>query len=229
MTDGPDQHSGHRARLKTRFLDGGADALPDYELLELLLFLGIPRRDVKPLAKALLHTFGSFNAVITARPMDLLAVDGMGESAVVALKSVAAAAQRLAQRHVLNQPVLDSWNNLVDYCHMAMAHEPVEQFRVLYLNRKNHLIRDEVHQTGTIDQAAVFPREIVKKALDHGATALILVHNHPSGDPTPSHTDIMLTANMIGAAKPLGITIHDHLIIARTGHSSLRAMGLIDE
>lgn len=220
-------HVGHRSRLKSRFLDGGADALPDYEMLELLLYLGIPRRDVKPLAKDLLKRFGDFGGVMAATPADLLSVDGMGESAVVALKSVASAAQRMMRLSVLNQPVLNTWDALLSYCHAMMAHEKIEQFRVLYLNRKNHLIADEVHQKGTIDQAAVFPREIVKRALELAATALVLVHNHPSGDPKPSDADVILTANVIGAAKPLGIVVHDHVIIAKSGHLSFKAHGLL--
>jgi len=220
-------YEGHRARLKARFIDAGAASLADYELLELLLFMAIPRRDVKPLAKDLLKHFGDLGAVFAASIDDLTEVDGMSESAAVALKTVEAAALRLAKTAVDKKPVFSSWARLLDYCHTAMAREKVEQFRVLYLNRKNALIADEVHQQGTVDQSAVFPREIVKRALAHGATAIILVHNHPSGDPTPSEADIVLTNEIMQTMGPLGIVVHDHLIIAKSGHTSFKKQGLL--
>jgi DNA repair protein RadC len=220
-------YEGHRARLKSRFVDAGPQALADYELLELLLFMAIPRRDVKPLAKDLLKKFGGIENVFAADIDALQEVDGISEHAAIALKSVEAAAHRMMQASVMQQPVLSTWQRLLDYCHAVMAREKIEQFRVLYLNRKNILIADEIHQTGTVDQSAVFPREIVKSALSHGATAVILVHNHPSGDPTPSDADITLTHDMIRAMEPLGIVVHDHLIIAKTGHTSFKKSGLM--
>ncbi|MBU6234303.1 MAG: DNA repair protein RadC [Alphaproteobacteria bacterium] len=223
----PKHHEGHRARLKSRFLDAGPQALADYELLELLLFMAIPRRDVKPLAKALLARFGDIGAVFAAQPHDMLEVEGMTDGAVVALKAIDAAAARIGKAAVANKPVFSSYARVLDYCTTVMAREKVEQFRVLYLNRKNMLEADEVHQQGTVDQSAVFPREIVKRALAHGATAIILVHNHPSGDPTPSDADIELTGEIVRAMDPLGIVVHDHLIIARNGHTSFKKQGLL--
>ena len=223
----PPHHAGHRARLRARFVENGARALADYELLELLLFMAIPRRDVKPLAKDLLKRFGGIENVFAAPTPALCEVEGVSENAAIAIKSVEAAAQRMMQAGVLDRPVLSSWKRLIDYCHAAMSRESVEQFRVLYLNRKNVLIADEIHQTGTVDQSAVFPREIAKRALHHAATALILVHNHPSGDPTPSDADITLTHDIVRALGPLDITVHDHLIVARGGHASLKKLGLL--
>lgn len=220
-------HTGHRDRLRSRFVENGADALADYELLELLLFMAIPRRDVKPLAKDLIKKFGSIGNVFAASVDQLCEVGGVSATAAVALKSVEAAAHRMLKTGVEKQPVLSSWARLIDYCTARMAREKNEQFRVLYLNRKNVLIADEVHQHGTVDQAAVFPREIVARALATGATAVILVHNHPSGDPSPSDLDITLTHDIIRAMEPLDITVHDHLIIARTGHTSFKQLGLI--
>lgn len=227
MAAEPKHHEGHRARLKSRFTDVGPQALADYELLELLLFMAIPRRDVKPLAKSLLARFGDMGAVFAASLENLQEVEGMTEGAAIAIKTVDAAAARIAKSTIENQPILNSWQRLLDYCHTTMAREKVEQFRVLYLNRKNRLEADEVHQTGTVDSSAVFPREIVKRALAHGATAIILVHNHPSGDPTPSEADIILTNEIVRAMDPLGIVVHDHLIIARTGHTSFKKQGLL--
>jgi DNA repair protein RadC len=220
-------HSGHRARLKKRFVDAGHAALADYELLELLLFMAIPRRDVKPIAKALLKRFSDIGQVFAASIENLQEVEGISENAAIALKTVDAAAARLAKSGFDKKPVLSSWPRLLDYCHTVMAREKIEQFRVLYLNRKNMLEADEVHQSGTVDQSAVFPREIVKRALAHGATALILVHNHPSGDPTPSEADIVLTREIVRAMDPLGIVVHDHLIIASSGHTSFKKQGLL--
>lgn len=220
-------HAGHRERLKHRFTTAGPEALADYELLELLLFMAIPRRDVKPLAKDLLAHFGGIENIFAAPVETLMDVKGMTQGAAIALKSVQAVANRMMQASIIKQPVLSSWARLLDYCTAIMARESVEQFRVLYLNRKNLLIADEVHQTGTVDQSAVFPREIVKRALGLGATAVILVHNHPSGDPTPSDADITLTHELVRAFEPLGIVVHDHLIIAKTGHTSFKKTGLL--
>lgn len=220
-------HTGHRHRLRERFLKSGSEALADYELLELILFLAIPRRDVKPLAKKLIDQFGSFNSVFHAEHQKLTQVEGVSENTATAILSVKAAALRLMKQDLQDQPILSSWSQLIDYCTVAMAHEKSEQFRVLYLNRKNHLIADEVLQQGTVDQAAVYPREVVKRGLDLGATAMILAHNHPSGDPTPSEADVDMTKAIIDAATPLGMIVHDHVILAKGGHSSLRNMGLI--
>lgn len=220
-------HEGHRARLKKRFTEAGPAALADYELLELLLFMAIPRRDVKPMAKALLARFGDIGHVFAAAPENLMEIEGMTDGAAIALKAVDATAARIAKAAIGKKPVLSSWQRLLDYCHTVMAREKVEQFRVLYLNRKNMLEADEIHQQGTVDSSAVFPREIVKRALAHGATAVILVHNHPSGDPTPSEADIILTNEIVRAMDPLGIVVHDHLIIARTGHLSFKKEGLL--
>lgn len=219
-------HDGHRARLKSRFTDS-PDSLADYELLELLLFMAIPRRDVKPLAKTLLKKFGDMQSVFAATIEQLTEVEGVTENSAIALKSVEAAAKRMMQVGIAKAPVMSSWSRLIDYCTAQMAREKIEQFRVMYLNRRNMIIADEVHQTGTVDQSAVFPREIVGRALVHGATAIILVHNHPSGDPTPSDVDLTMTREIIRAMDPLGIVVHDHLIIAKTGHTSFKKLGLI--
>ncbi len=201
--------------------------MPDYELLELTLFAALPRRDTKPLAKALLARFGSFAEVIAAPRARLLEVQGVGESVVNHLKIVEAAAQRLAKTKVMGRAVLSSWSALLDYCTAAMARSPNEEFRVLFLDRKNVLIADEVQTKGTVDHAPVYPREIVKRALEFSASFLILAHNHPSGDPTPSKADIAMTREITAAAKALGITVHDHLVIGRAGHSSFKALGLL--
>ncbi len=223
----PSYIADHRQRLRTRFLAGGADAMPDYELLELLLFRAIPRRDVKPLTRELLNKFNDFNGVITAPPERLLEVKGVGEAVICELKIVAATAQRLARSRVLQRPVVSSWEALIDYCHTAMAHRDTEQFRVLFLDRKNTLIADEKQASGTVDHVPVYPREVVKRALELNASALILVHNHPSGDPTPSPEDISMTAQVERAAQALGITLHDHLIVGKSTELSFRAAGLI--
>ena len=220
-------NTGHRERLRERFRKGGADAVPDYELLELLLFRAIPRRDVKPLAKALIQHFGSFAETISAPEERLAGVPGLGEAAVTELKIVRAAALRLMAGEVRKRPVLASWSELVAYCRAAMAFEAKEQFRVLFLDKRNHLIADEVQQRGTVDHTPVYVREIVKRALELSSTALILVHNHPSGDPTPSRADIDMTKTIVATAKPLGILVHDHLIIGKEGHLSFRSKGLI--
>lgn len=220
-------HAGHRDRLRGRFVKSGAGALEDYEVLEVILFAVIPRRDVKPLAKQLLAEFGGIAGLLGASLEDLKSVKGLGENAAVFLKAVHALTQRMLVADVHKKPVLGSWQKLLDYCHVAMAHEKREQFRILFLNRKNELIADEVQQIGTVDHAPVYPREIVRRALELGATALILVHNHPSGDPTPSDSDIVMTEEIIRAARALDIMVHDHLIISRSGHSSMKSLGLL--
>ncbi|MCR9150839.1 MAG: DNA repair protein RadC [Rhodobacteraceae bacterium] len=217
----------HRKRLRARFLDGGATAMPDYELLELILFRAIPRQDVKPLAHRLLDRFGNFAAVIAADPHRLAEVPGAGEAVVTELKIVEAAAQRLARAKVMNRHLLSSWDAVIDYCHTVMAHRETEHFRALYLDRKNCLIADEEIARGTVDHVPVYPREIVKRALELNASALILVHNHPSGDPTPSDQDVIVTGQIQDAAQILGITLHDHIIVGRARESSLRALGYL--
>lgn len=228
MTDSHDNGTaGHRERLRTRFLKGGAEAMPDYELLELTLFAALPRRDTKPLAKALLARFGSFAEVIAAPRARLLEIQGVGESVANHLKIVEAAAQRLGKTAVMGRAALSSWSALLDYCTAAMARSDREEFRVLFLDRKNVLIADEVQNRGTVDHAPVYPREIVKRALELSASAMILVHNHPSGDSTPSKADIAMTREIITAAKALGLAVHDHLVIGRAGHSSFKSLGLL--
>lgn len=217
----------HRKRLRDRFMEGGAAALPDYELLELVLFRAIPRRDVKPLARDLIDTFGDFNAVISAPVDRLTAVPGVGEAVICELKIIEAAAHRLARARVMQRPVISSWDALLDYCHTAMSHRDTEQFRVFYLDRKNVLIADEEQASGTVDHVPVYPREVVKRALQLNASALILVHNHPSGDPTPSEADIAMTGQVLTAAEALGLTLHDHIIIGKSCELSFRAHGLI--
>lgn len=218
---------GHRQRLRERFLATGGDGMPDYELLELLLAQAIPRRDVKPLAKALLDRFGDFAGVIAAPPERLETVAGMGAASVAALKVAQAAAVRLLRQQVMRRNVIDSWDRLVDYCTAAMAHEKVEQLRLLFLDRKNALIADEKQQQGTVDHTPLYTREVVKRALELGASALIVVHNHPSGDPTPSQGDIRMTRDVRDALEKIGVTLHDHLVIGRNGHESFRARGLL--
>jgi DNA repair protein RadC len=217
----------HRKRLRNRFLTGGAQAVPDYELLELVLFRAIPRRDVKPLARSLLDRFGDFNGVLSAPPERLSEVPGVGEAVVCELKVVEAAAHRLSRARVVQRQVISSWDALLDYCHTTMAHRETEQFRVFYLDRKNVLIADEEQARGTVDHVPVYPREVVKRALHLNASALILVHNHPSGDPTPSEADVAVTQRVQAAAETLGITLHDHIIIGRSCEMSFRAQGLI--
>jgi len=220
-------YHGHRERLRERFVAGGAGAMPDYELLELALFAALPRRDVKPLAKALIARFGSFAEAIAAPRERILEVEGATNSVATHLKIVEAAALRLAQTRLLGKPALISWAALVDYCAAAMARSPREEFRVLFLDRKNSLIKDEVQSSGTVDHTPVYPREIVKRALELGSTAIILVHNHPSGDPTPSKADIAMTREVVDAAKALRIVVHDHVIVGRNGHVSFKALGLL--
>jgi DNA repair protein RadC len=219
--------AGHRERLRARFVNGGADAMPDYELLEMTLFAALPRRDTKPLAKALLARFGSFAEVIAAPRARLMEVKGVGESVASHLKIVEAAAHRLAKTKVMGRPALSSWSALLDYCTAAMARSQNEEFRVLFLDRKNNLIADEVQNRGTVDHTPVYPREIIKRALELTASAIILVHNHPSGDPTPSKADITMTREIVTAAKALSIAVHDHLVIGRGGHASFKSLGLL--
>ncbi len=226
MTDKPDP-LGHRKRLRGRFLKAGPEALPDYEMLELLLFQSRPLGDLKPLAKRLMKHFGSFAAILTASPRRLAEVKGVGEATVTAIKVAEAAALRLSQGQVLLRPVLSSWQALIDYCQEAMGHKNNEQFRVLFLDRKNQLIADEVQQSGTVDHAPVYPWEVIKRALELGASAVILVHNHPSGDPSPSGSDIAITEKVVAAGKSLGIIAHDHLIIVKGRHVSFKSMGLL--
>jgi DNA repair protein RadC len=223
----PPHYHGHRERLRERLLRAGDDALADYELLELVLFRALPRIDVKPLAKALLARFGSFAEVISAPPERLAEIKGLGSAAIAELKIVQAAATRLARGQVKGRPVLSSWANVLDYCRSAMAFADKEQFRILFLDKRNQLMADEVQQQGTVDHTPVYPREVVKRALELGATAIVLVHNHPSGDPTPSRADIQMTQAIIEVAKPLGISVHDHIIVGKDGHASLKGLRLI--
>jgi DNA repair protein RadC len=218
---------GHRERLRKRFREAGAEALSDYELLELLLFRALPQRDVKPLAKTLLETFGSFAEVIAAPEARLAEVKGLGDASVTELKIVQAAASRLLRGAVKKRPVLSSWSTVLDYCRSAQAFADREQFRVLFLDKRNQLIADELQQIGTVDHTPVYPREVVKRGLELSATAIILVHNHPSGDPTPSRADIQMTQQIIAVANPLGISVHDHIIVGKEGHASLKGLKLI--
>ncbi|MGI6247154.1 MAG: RadC family protein [Pseudochelatococcus sp.] len=218
---------GHRDRLRARFRDAGADALADYELLELVLFRAIPRRDVKPIAKDLIRRFGSFAEVLSAPERLLAETEGIGPGVVTDLKLIEAAARRLTRGAVAGRSVLDSWTAVLDYCRTAMAFAPKEHFRVLFLDKRNQLIADEEQQRGTVDHTPVYPREVVKRALELSASAVILVHNHPSGDPTPSAADIRMTREIVDIATPLGIAVHDHIIVGRKGHASLRGLGIM--
>lgn len=219
--------SGHRARLRARLLSGGEGALADHEVVEYLLMTAIPRKDVKPLAKSLLGRFGGLAGVFNADAAALAQHPGMGETSAAALKIVALAARRLARTGVQDQPVLASWQALIDYLTIDMAHLKHERVRVLYLDTKNRLIADEVLSEGSLDEAAIHPREVVKKALDLGSAAMIMVHNHPSGSPEPSRADIALTNRIAEAGRLLGIALHDHVIIGKEGHASFRAKGLV--
>lgn len=222
-----EHYIGHRARLRERFLGPGGDALPDYELLELILFSARPRGDVKPLAKRLLKQFGSFDKVIYADEISLRGVDEVGDAVISALKTVRVASQRLIKSEIGDQPIIQSWSALLDYCKLAMGRAPVEEFRVLFLNNRHALIGDEVMQRGTVNHTPVYPREVVKRALELNASAIILLHNHPSGDPTPSQADIDITLKIVEAAKTMNVTVHDHVIITDTGHYSFKSFGLI--
>jgi DNA repair protein RadC len=227
MNEADTSGTGHRARLRKRLIEGGGEALLDHELIEYLLALAIPRRDTKPLAKQLIHDFGGIAGLLTADAEAIGRTNGMGETAVAALKIVHAASLRMLRDKVMQQPVLASWAALLDYLRADMAHLTIERVRVLHLNSKNMLIRDEVTGEGSIDQAPVYIREVIRRAIDLGSSAIILVHNHPSGDPAPSRADITLTRDIADAGKKLGIAVHDHVIIGANGHSSMRAMGLI--
>lgn len=220
-------YHGHRERLRERFYGAGPDALSDYELLEMALFPALPRRDTKPLAKALLKKFGSFAEVIHAPVARLREVEGIGDASVHQIKLLAAATGRVAKGEIKRSIALSSWNDVIGYCRSSMAFADKEQFRLLFLDKRNQLIADEVQQTGTVDHTPVYPREVIKRALELSATALILVHNHPSGDPTPSQADIQMTKAIIDIAAPLGISVHDHIIVGKNGHASLKGMRLI--
>ena len=222
-----DDAKGHRARLRERFLNGGAEALHDYEILEMALFAANPRGDTKPLAKRLIKQFGSLNAAVSADPARLRAVDGMGEASVAAVKLIQVAAHRMLRGAAMDGDVISSWQALLDYCRVAMADERTEQFRILFLDIKNRLIADEVQQRGTVDHTPVYPREVVKRALELHASAIIMVHNHPSGDPMPSKADIVMTRQVRDAAATVGVDLHDHLVIGRAGHESFRSLGLL--
>lgn len=217
----------HRARLRERFMSGGAQALPDYEMLELVLFRAIPRQDVKPLARRLLDRFGDFNGVLSASPQRLKEMHGVGDSVVQELKIIEAAAHRLSRARVMGRRVVSSWQDLLAYCHTTMSHRETEQFRVLYLDRKNTLIADEAVAEGTVGHVPVYPREVVRRALEVGASALILVHNHPSGDPTPSRDDIDMTRKVAEAAAALEIQLHDHIVIGKSREVSFRSDGYL--
>jgi len=221
------EHSGHRQRLRQRFLKTGGDGIADYELIEMVLFAAIPRGDAKPLAKRLLKRFGSFAETIAASTDALREIDGMGEASVSALKIVETAAQRLGQEQVMNRPVLSSWDRLIEYCRMCIGRADREHFRILFLNRKNVLIADEEQQRGTVDHTPVYPREVVKRALPLGASAIIMLHNHPSGDAEPSKGDIDMTREIRETGERLGIQLHDHIIVTKTGHRSFKSMGLL--
>lgn len=223
----PPDHLGHRERLRARFAETGGDGMADYEFLELLLFRSIPRRDVKPIAKRLIKQFGSFAEVLSAPAHLLREIDGVGESVVLDVKILEASARRLARGAVAKRPVLSSWSSVLEYCRTAMAFADREQFRLLFLDKRNALIADEVQGLGTVDHTPVYPREVVRRALELAATAVILVHNHPSGDPTPSSADIAMTRQIIEVAKPLGIAVHDHIIVGREGHASMKGLRLI--
>jgi DNA repair protein RadC len=218
---------GHRQRLRRKLLDKGPEALNDYELLELLLGQALPRIDVKPLAKDLIARFRGFAGVTAADPAELIKVKGMGEAAVAALKTVRAAALLMTREELIKRPVIGNWQKLLDYCRATLANEKTEQFHLLFLDHRNALIADEWQQSGTVDHAPVYPREVVKRALELSASAIIMVHNHPSGDPTPSKDDVAITKAVAAAAENLGILLHDHIVVGRNGHASLRSLGLL--
>ncbi len=226
-TDETPHYHGHRDRLRERFAENGESALQDYELLELALFMMIPRRDVKPLAKDLIKTFGSLQAVMAASVAELETIEGISRNTAIGIKSIAAISNRAAKQDLQKRPIFSNWSRLIDYCHATMAHEKKEHFRILFLNKKNEMIADEIQGSGTVDHAPAYPREIMKRALELGATALVLVHNHPSGDPKPSKADIEMTRLIIRAAEPFNITVHDHIIISRNGHTSFKTEGLM--
>jgi len=227
--EAPDKphYIGHRHRLRDRLLEKGPESLADYELLELLLAMALPRIDVKPLAKTLIKEFGSFAGAIAAEPAELAKIKGMGDGAVAGLKTVRAAALLMTKQELLRQPVIANWQKLLDYCRISLAEEKTEQFHLLFLDHKNALIAHERQQKGTVDHAPVYPREVVKRALELSASAIIMLHNHPSGDPTPSKDDVAMTKAVAAAAEKLGILLHDHVVVGRKGHASLRSLGLL--
>jgi DNA repair protein RadC len=225
--DEAEHYHGHRERLRTRFREAGSEALADYELIELILFRAIPRRDVKPLAKALIARFGSFAEVVAAPPARLAEIEGVSAGAITEFKIVEASAKRFAKGLAKKRLSMGSWSEVIDYCRTAMAFDDREDFRILFLDKKNGLIADESQGAGTVDHTPVYPREVVKRALELAATAIILVHNHPSGDPTPSTQDVKMTLDIIAVSAPLGVTVHDHIIVGRQGHASLRGLRLI--
>ncbi|MGQ0528124.1 MAG: RadC family protein [Alphaproteobacteria bacterium] len=220
-------HTGHRDRLRQRFSENGAGALQDYELLELVLFTLIPRRDVKPLAKTLIAKFGGLPELMNAPAEELEKIDGISETTAIGLKSITALSHRALKNEIAKKPVLNSWTRLMDYCHATMAHETREHFRIIFLNKKNEMIADEIQGSGTVDHTPAYPREIMKRGLELGATALILIHNHPSGDPNPSQADIDMTKAIVRAGEPFSILIHDHIIVSRGGLTSFKNLGLI--
>lgn len=227
MADQAHDAAGHRERLRRRLFEGGPDALLDHELVEYLLALTIPRIDTKPIAKKLIRDFGGFGSLLSAEAETIMRVGGVSDRAAAAIKIAQASALRLLQSEVKERPVLGSWQALLDYLHADMAHNPIERVRVLFLNSKNMLIHDDLMWEGSVDEAAVYVREVIRRALDYNATAIILVHNHPSGDPSPSKQDIKLTRDIVEAGRHLKITVHDHIIVGTRGHSSLKQMGLI--
>jgi len=224
--DTPHYH-GHRDRLRERFVEGGTNALKDYELLELMLFMAIPRKDVKPIAKEILAHFGGLPEFMNASIAELTKIGGISKKTAIGLKAMTTLSHRALKAEIMQRPVLNSWSRLMDYCHATMAHEKKEHFRVLFLNKKNEMIADEIQSSGTVDHTPAYPREIMKRALELGATALILVHNHPSGDPKPSQADIEMTAEIVRAALPFNIVIHDHIIISKNDYASFKNLGLI--
>jgi DNA repair protein RadC len=226
FAEAPHYH-GHRERLRERFRDAGPDALSDYELLEMVLFRALPRRDVKPLAKSLIGRFGSFAEVVHAPDARLREISGLGEAAIIEIKLIAASASRVAKGQLKQRTMLSSWTAVIDYCRTSMAFADKEQFRILFLDKRNQLIADEVQQVGTVDHTPVYPREVVKRALELSATAIILVHNPPSGDPTPSQADIQMTKSIVDISAPLGISVHDHIIVGKNGHASLKGLRLM--
>ncbi len=223
----PPHYHGHRDRLRKRFIENSETSLQDYELLELFLFMAIPRRDVKPLAKALIEHFGSLPELLNADVAEIIKIKGISENTAIGLKAINAVSRRSLKQELMKKPVLNSWARLMDYCYATMAHEKKEHFRILFLNKKNEMIADEIQSSGTVDHTPAYPREIMKRALELGATALILLHNHPSGDPRPSQADVDMTRAIQLAAQALNIVVHDHVVISRNGYTSFKNEGLL--